>query len=674
MGSQLSASGWDVARFTARSGSRKLRLYLFPMKIHPFLLLSFYASFAAHAEVKPNSLFGDNAVLQRDMPLPVWGEAGNGEKVTVELAGQRAETIAQNGRWRVVLAPSPMGGPYAMTIRGTNTVTLNNVMLGDVWVASGQSNMERQLGPRPPQPEIDNWQQEVAAADYPLIREYYVPEVASVAPVADVHSRWTVCSPKTVRDYTAVGYFFARDLQKATRVPIGLLFSAWGGTPAEAWTSTASLKKLPDFAAIAQKMEDMAHVPSAPAKAQPDYFAAHDPGSAKGQNWAAPTLDVTNWKEAAGAAYYGPFEGIIWTRREIELPPQWAGSQAILHLGKIDENDTTFVNGVQIGATEGWEVSRNYRIPAGVLSAGRTVIAVRIVNTSGAGGMSEDAGTKFSLEISGTAGATAGPGPIPLAGNWRYQTSTAMAQLGDMPSFRSVNANTPSVLFSGMIAPLLPFPIKGVVWYQGEANNGRAAQYQTLFPAMIADWRERWGIGNFPFLFVQIAPFEGMKPEIREAQFLTLEKSPNTAMVVTADIGEARNIHPPHKAPVGARLALAARALAYHEHLEYSGPLYQSMQVEGGHITISFQHVGGGLVARGGPLKGFTIAADDGIFVPAEAAIQGATVVVSSAGVTNPSAVRYGWANVPDVNLFNQEGLPASPFRTNPASQPVGKH
>jgi sialate O-acetylesterase len=633
------------------------------MKSLPLILLAFLASCAqVRADVKLDSLFSDHAVLQRDLPLPVWGEAASGENIVVEFAGARASATAQGGHWKVVLPPRPAGGPYEMTVRGTNTVVVKDILLGDVWVASGQSNMERQLGPRPPQQEIDNWRQEVAAADHPQIREYYVPEVTSLQPVADVHSRWVVCSPQTAADFTAVGYFFVRDLQKAVGVPIGLVFSAWGGTVAEAWTSIAALKTLPDFAAAAEQLDVMANVAD-PAKAQSDFLAAREPGSAPGHTWAAPGFDASTWPVAPGAAFTTavdpqPFQGVIWTRREVDLPLAAAGHPATLHLGKVDDMDTTYVNGVQVGMTDGWEVPRNYTVPANLLRSGRNVIAVRIVNVGGVGGITPGEGNQFALEI-------AGAGLIPLAGNWRYKESTPMSQLAGLPTLAQYGPNTPSVLFSGMIAPLLQFPIKGVVWYQGESNNDRAQQYRTLFPTMIADWRRHWGLGNFPFLFVQIAPYEGMGPEIREAQFLTLQKAPNTAMAVLTDIGDAHDIHPPHKAQVGARLALAARALAYHERIEYSGPLYQSVQFGMERATVSFQHAGGGLVARNGPLKGFTIAGEDGNFVPAQAEISGDTVVVSSPQISHPTAVRYGWANVPEVNLFNAEGLPASPFRTD---------
>ena len=306
-----------------------------------------------------------------------------------------------------------------------------------------------------------------------------------------------------------------------------------------------------------------------------------------------------------------------------------------------------------------WQAQRDYLVPAGLLHAGSNVIAIRALNTYGAGGFD---GTPQQMKLEAP---LAGVAPVTLAGKWLAQVAIPISQLTDLPNHDTDNPNLPTVLYNSMIAPLQSFPIKGVIWYQGESNNNRARQYCQLFPLLIADWRHGWHEGNFPFLFVQIAPFHDIRPEIREAQFLTLEKSSDTAMVVTTDIGDANAIHPPQKAPVGARLALAARALAYGENIEYSGPLYHTLKIKGDRAIVSFTHADGGLVANGGELKEFTIAGADGNFVPAQAVIAGKTVVVSNARISTPVAVRYGWANVPDVNLFNQAGLPASPFRTD---------
>ncbi len=354
------------------------------------------------------------------------------------------------------------------------------------------------------------------------------------------------------------------------------------------------------------------------------------------------------------------FDGVVWFRKDINLPEAWAGQKAVLHLGPIDDDDTTWVNGAQVGATSGYNLPRDYTIPASLLKSGRNVIAIRVLDTGGPGGIYGQP-EQLKLEISGDNQIA----PVSLADTWRYHAGNSLAQAQPLPKQLINNPNVVTVLYNGMINPLEPFAMRGVIWYQGESNNDRSKQYRTLFPLMIADWRHRWDEETFPFLFVQIAPYVDMGPEIREAQLLTLQKSPNTAMAVITDAGDANNIHPAHKQPVGARLALAARALAYGEHIEYSGPLFKKMEVKGDHAILYFTHVGKGLMAKGGELRGFVIAGADNKFVPAHAEIQGKTVVVTSDKVDKPVAVRYGWANVPDVNLYNKNGLPASPFRTD---------
>ena len=455
-------------------------------KTHRLLLLGATLSAGLlHAEVKPNVLFTDGAVLQRGQAVPVWGTAKDGEKVSVEIAGQSATTTAQGGKWKLELKPLEAGGPYEMKISGDNTVTVNNLLVGEVWVASGQSNMEWTLNASF-QPEIEK-----PNANFPQIRMITAKKVPSRQPLEEIQGSWQLCSPETVGNFSAVAYYFARDLHAKLGVPVGIISTSWGGTPAQAWTSAEG------------------------------------------------------------------FEG----------HPELNGYAAAL------------------------------------------------------------------------------------------KASDALPDKGQQ--------NFPAALYNGMIAPVVPYGMKGVIWYQGESNAGKSKEYQTLFPAMIADWRSKWKLGDFPFLYVQIAPFKGQPPEIREAQFLTLGKTKNTAMAVTTDYGDANDIHPKKKEPVGARLALAARALAYGEKIVHSGPLYKSMKVGGNEVGIVFDHTGGGLVAKDGDLKGFTIAGADGKFVPAKAVIKGDAVVVSAEGVSDPKAVRYGWENVPDVNLFNKEGLPASPFRTD---------
>jgi sialate O-acetylesterase len=494
-----------------------------------FLLAAACAS--ASAAVRPAPLFADGVVLQRDLPVAVWGEASPSEAVTVEFAGQSLATRADAaGRWLVRLAPLPASAaPRPLVITGENTVEIRDVLVGEVWLCGGQSNMERQLGLRGGQQPIVAWEKEAAAANYPLIRMFTVKQAMASAPLSSATGSWVVCDPKSVVQFSAVGYFFGRDLFQKLGVPIGLIHSSWGGTPVQTWTSREALSAIPDGAATLATQ----------AKAEADF-----PARLERYKAAEPRLRSDH--EAAVAA------------------AKLAGKPA-----------------------------------------------------------------------------PAAPKP---------------------PANPDRDKNRPTALFNAMIHPLVPFTLRGVIWYQGESNRSNPAAYRALFPALIADWRARWGQGDFPFLYVQVAPFRDMPPEIREAQRFALGVSPATAMVVTTDVGDANDIHPTNKAPVGARLALAARALAYGETLVWSGPAIRSLTVDGAAAVLAFDHIGGGLVAKDGPLRGFELAGADGTFVPATAVIAGDTLRVSAPTIPAPVAVRYGWAKVPDVNLFNAEQLPASPF------------
>ena len=623
-----------------------------------------------HADVIPNPLFTDNAVLQQGIKAPIWGTADPGERVTVEFAGQTVSTTASaEGKWLVHLSPLKAGGPRILTISGRNKIVLTNILAGEVWLCSGQSNMERQLGLRAGQQPITDWKQEVAAANYPEIRHFGATQTKAFAPAQTVKGSWTVCSPETVTNFTAIGYFFGRDLYRARQVPIGLIHSSWGGTPAEAWTSEAALSTQPDWTEALAQVKLLATDPVGTQreiqKQLEAWYQAKDPGSAASPPWSATDLDTRLWKAMTLPTYwenagYPDFDGTFWFRRTVDLPEDWNGSDAELHLGAVDDNDTTWVNGVEVGATIGYNLPRVYRVPAGVLKRSTNVIAVRVLDTGGNGGLY---GGDDPMRLVVNAGGKTNS--ISLAGEWLCRQGVSLANVGWPPTDYSQSPNAPTVLYNGMIAPLLPYAIRGVIWYQGESNVGRERQYRTLFPTMIADWRHAWGEGDFPFLFVQIAPYHGNSPEIREAQLLSWQNTTNTAMVVTIDCGDANDIHPPRKQPMSARLALAARAIAYGEKLEYSGPVFQSMKIEGSEVVLRFTHPGGGLVAKDGPLKGFTIAGADKIFHPAQAEIRGQTIVVASDAVSRPVAVRYGWANVPEGNLFNRAGLPASPFRTD---------
>jgi sialate O-acetylesterase len=381
-------------------------------------------------------------------------------------------------------------------------------------------------------------------------------------------------------------------------------------------------------------------------------------------NWPDPSLDDQSWESAVQPGAWEDsgmptFDGLVWLRRYFDLSAAWAPADAILHLGTIDDSDTTWINGTKVGATDGYTVQRRYPIPAALLKPGRNLIAIRVLDTGGRGGLTSHPGD-LRLEISGPE-----PHEIDLGGEWRRKISVALNEVRDpLPAYYVESPHAPTVLFNAMIAPLIPYTIRGVIWYQGESNSSKSDKYQPLFTALIADWRQRWHQGTFPFLFVQIAPHRDMSPELREAQLLTLGSAPNTAMAVTIDCGDADDIHPTNKEPVGVRLALAARALAYGEKLEYSGPIYRRASFHGGRVIVEFTH-DDGLMTKAGSLVGFTLAGNDGVFHAAEATIEHNTVIVTAAAVEQATAVRYAWANVPDGNLYNKAGLPASPFRSD---------
>lgn len=629
------------------------------------------AACVARADVAPAALFCDHAVLQQGMPIPVWGTADDGEKVTVTLAGQTATTVAHDGKWSVRLAALPVGGPHTLTIAGKNRIDFTDVLVGEVWVCGGQSNMERQLGLRPGQKPIQNWEAEAAAADFPKIRHFGVAQHLALEPQSRVGGQWLVCTPQTAPEFTAVGFFFARALHvaRARNTPFGIIHSSWGGTPAEAWTSREGMAQVPGYADAVARFDRVRQDPAG-ARAEFDralarWFEVNDPGSAANPAWSSETLDATAWSTMRLPAFWEvnglapDFDGVVWFRREVEIPAAWSGHDAELHLGAIDDVDATWINGRFVGSTKEWTLPRIYRLPAGTLKTGRNVIAVRVLDSGGGGGLWGGDDKMRLARIDDPAAS------IPLGGEWRYRVAVNAHNAPPAPVDPSISSGTPTVLYNGMIAPLVPYAIRGVIWYQGEANAGQAQLYRELFPRMVADWRRAWGQGNFPFLYVQIAPFRGMPPEIREAQRLSLAKIPLSAMAVTIDVGDANDIHPANKKPVGERLALAARQLAYGESLEYSGPLFASVQIAGPRAVLKFTHLGGGLVAKDGALRGFTLAGADNVFHPARATIVGDTVEVVADAVAAPTAVRYAWADVADGNLFNRAGLPASPFATN---------
>lgn len=654
------------------------------MKLSFFILFAFSTVLAPLIAVadasSPNPyldpIFKDHMVLQRGIGDPIWGWTNSGATVTVSVAGKSVSAKAgADGAWRVNLPELLVGGPYDLTVEGPQAVTLHDVLVGDVWVCSGQSNMEFGIG------NGLNSEQEIAAANYPQIRLFTVPKQTSLIPKVLANGQWQVCTPDSIKEqgtwngFSAVGYFFGRDLNQKLNIPIGLIQSSWGGTPAEAWTSDRNLsQKLAEFKpAMSELLEAReaarAGKPVAMTQLVSEWYGQNDPGAVQG--WEGLDFDDSKWQTMSLPNYFEfvgdpdlvSFHGIIWFRKEVDLPDGLAGKDAILHL-YADDNDTTWVNGKQVGYTEGYQDARSYAVSGGLLHPGRNFVAVRVLDTGGLGGIYGKS-EQLTLEFPGAQ-------TVPLAGPWLYRKSTNLNDLPITP-MDPANPSFPTVLYNGMISPIAGFGIKGVIWYQGENNAGRAYQYRTLLPTLIADWRQHWGEGAFPFYIVQLAnwqtpsaqPGEDNWAELREAQFLTAAHVQNSGLAVTIDIGDPNDIHPKNKQEVGRRLSLVALAKSYGEKISYSGPVYKSMKVESASIRLYFTDLEGGLVAKGGSLTGFAIAGSDRKFVWADAKIDGNTVVVSSQTVAAPTEVRYAWSINPVCDLYNEAGLPAVPFRTD---------
>ncbi len=631
----------------------------------------------ASADIRLPAIVGDNMVLQRGQKTTIWGWADPGEEIRLNVSWhtmQRRTDADEDGRWSFSITAPPAGGPYELTLSGKNTVPVRNVLSGDVWVCSGQSNMEWPLH------SAANGAQEVAEADYPNLRLFTVQKKIADTPQDDCVGQWSPCNPQSVPGFSAIGYFFGRHLHQDLNVPIGLINTSWGGTVAEAWTSAKALEKMPEFKARMEQIAQAKADPDASLKKYEEALAQWqkeiESAQARGAGCIEPGFEDSDWQEMElpvlwEQAGLSNFDGLVWFRKTIEVPDSWVGKELTLDLGPIDDMDTTWVNGVKVGAhseSGQWQIARQYKVPAGVVKAGRNVIVVQVLDTAGGGGIYGQPDQMRLCQPEGDAS-------IPLAGAWRYKVGFDLASMPPRPQppVWVNNPNAPAVLYNGMIAPLIPLGIRGAIWYQGESNAGRAYQYRELFPLMITNWRQDWGQGRFPFLFVQLANYMATQSEpgdcewaeLREAQTMTLSLS-NTGMAVIIDIGEANDIHPKNKQDVGKRLALWALAKTHGKAIAYSGPLYKSMRVRGDKIILRFDHVNGGLVAGGGePLRGFAIAGEDRKFIWADAEIDGDTVVVRSDKVSKPVAVRYAWANNPVCNLYNGAGLPASPFRTD---------
>jgi sialate O-acetylesterase len=636
------------------------------LKMKKYLVFLFLiSSIMANANVRMPLLFSDGMVLQRNKPIPVWGWADANEKVEVHFNKQtKTITADATGKWMVKLDSEIAGGPFELTIKGKNKIVIKDVLVGEVWICSGQSNMEFQMY------KTMNATAEIEDSNYPLIRHFGVAQDLSGKPKEDLKAgKWAVCTKETVSNFTAVGYFFAKKLCAELKIPIGIINTSWGGTCVETWTSREAFEESADFKEMIAQVPiiDIDSLTKNYAEAMRERVEKIQGSkvSADGENtFKELEFNDSNWAEMKVPSLWenqelGDLDGVVWMRKTITLSAEDAKKEAILYLSKIDDEDITYVNGIEVGRNTIWDTKRVYSVPTNILKEGVNVIAVRVVDNTGGGGIYGDT-ADFKM--------TLGNKILPLEGKWKYKVIVVKTSL-------SPNSY-PSLLFNAMVNPLIPYAFKGVLWYQGEANAWRAKEYKIAFPLMINDWRTHFEQGDFPFYFVQLSTFNEYNgnskvgsrwAELREAQTQTL-KLPNTGMAVTTDIGNAKDIHPTNKQDVGKRLAAIALNNVYGKKMVYSGPTFKSQEIKGNQIFLTFDNLGSGLSTSdsNGVLKGFEIAGADKVFYTAKAIIKNNKVIVSAEKVSSPIAVHYGWADDDtEINLFNIEKFPASPFRTD---------
>lgn len=623
-------------------------------------------------QVKLPQMVRDSMVLQRDTKINIWGWAAKDEKVSIKFNGKTYKTkTAADGKWLIVLPPMKAGGPYTMDITGRNKIKLKDILIGDVWFCSGQSNMVHQM-------KLHNvrYGDEIAKANYPEIRHFWIPTMTDLQyPRDDLPTGyWKSANPEDVPEFSAVAYFFAKDIYEKYHVPVGLINASVGGTPIEAWTSEKGLKEFPALQTTIQKNKDTAYINGLNRRALSGNSnksqLSQDKGLSEAIQWYEINYIPKEWHTINIPGYWEDqgikdLNGVVWYRKEIDVPASMTGILAKVFLGRIVDADVLYINGKQVGNTTYQYPQRRYDVPADLLKAGKNIFVIKVTNTAGKGGFVTD--KPYYL--------FAGKDTIDLKGYWQYKVGEVYEPGGDGFVGGSINTqNQPTALYNAMVAPLINYTIKGFLWYQGEANTGRAEEYAKLQPAMIADWRNKWKEGDLPFLYVQLPGFMDMNYLPSESQWAALRESqlkslstPNTGMAVAIDLGEWNDIHPERKKEVGDRLALAAEKIAYGENIVYSGPIYQSSIIDGNKIVITFSNVGTGLITNDGEDPGeLAIAGADKKFVWANAKIDNNKIIVWSDKITEPEYVRYAWADDPvNPNLFNKEGLPASPFRTD---------
>lgn len=625
-----------------------------------FIILIVFLPLLGRTEVKLPRLIGNGMVLQRDVPLKIWGSASPREKVNVKFNNQNYRAIANaKGSWEIALPAMPAGGPYEMQV---NNLILKDILIGDVWLCSGQSNMEL-----PIRRVLDLYQYEIERVNNTNVRLFRVPlRYNFTMPENDTQGgAWVPATQQNIYDFSAVAYFFANELYQKYHVPVGLINNAIGGSPAEAWLSSEALKKYPELLKEAQECAQPGYIDSvlnAENAYRKSWFSELNKKDKGVSVWSKENADFSSWPQMSIPGYWADKfssqkNGSVWFHREFNIPDSLAERNAVLRLGRIIDSDSAFVNGTFVGTVSYQYPPRIYNIPKGLLKKGTNSITVRVISQSGKGGFVEE--KPYEIRI--------GSQVVDLTGDWQFHSGAEMQPMASQTFFQY----KPMGLFNGMINPLLNFAIKGVIWYQGESNTGRTREYAQLFPDLIDNWRSKFNNPELPFLYVQLAnlgstpkqPQESGWAELREVQRKTLEK-PHTGMAVAIDLGEWNDIHPLNKKEVGRRLSLEAQRVAYNETaIVSSGPELESAEIDGNAVVLTFSSVGSGLYANS-VLEGFAIAGENGRFEWANAVVIAKNKVkVWSEGVGSPQTVRYAWADNPgNANLKNKEELPASPF------------
>lgn len=643
-----------------------------------FLILFCAVQIQLAAQLKLPSIFSDNMVLQAQKEINIWGWASAGENISVEFRKQSKSIIANsNGEWIVKLSPENYGGPDDLKIADEeNERIFKNVLVGEVWVCSGQSNMNMPLGGWG---RVNNYKVEIENANYPKIRLYTVPLTLSEKPEQFVDAEpWNICTPETIENFSAVAYFYGRELFTKLNVPIGLIHVSKGGTPIESWMSASSLKEFPEFNSDIKFVEEgsatkFKTINDSYKKSYSQWFESikeNDPGFTSEHAWFDSsynfddwlTMEIPNVWEDQGLPKY---DGVVWFKKVLNLPPSWIDQNLKICLGPVEDKDITYYNGIKIGEQKSKNLLSIYELPKELNTKSENVLTVRIHDDYGNGGIW---GRENELYLENELGEK-----ITLVGEWKYKPALQFDDNNLKVPERVLIDRKPTILFNGMISPITNFAARGFIWYQGESNGSRPEQYKMLFPKMISSWRNYWNDPEMPFYFVQLANYKAKskKPSnsgwqyIRESQNSVLDL-PNTGMAVTIDIGHPTDVHPKNKQEVGRRLALPALVKTYGiENLEYSGPSLENFEIINGEVLLSFKHAEGLKTPGNEKLVGFELAGQDSIFHKVDAKIQGDKVILKSDIVINPVAVRYGWAFNPDCNLYNSSNLPALPFRTD---------